>query len=156
MNNPPPRPALRRAADAEVHPARPGIPQLRPIPSRPEPAPEPTLDDAAPELNGDDAATGSKKQRRKRANTSDTLIAPARDDRAEPPGKPTKPGKSGKPKSGKKSKQGKGSAGKAKRSDRSAVALDAELHRMLAKQAKASGYTPDEVVTLLVRAWLES
>ena len=124
MNNPPPRPALQRAPDAEVHPARPGLAQLRAIPARPD--------------------SMSARSGPRPGSTSDSLLvdAAARNDKAM-----------------KDAKASKGKRGKAKKQPVSAkakVKLPADLLEPLAVKSAEAGYEPDEVVALLVRAWLET
>lgn len=138
MTNPPPRPALKRAADAEVHPARPGLAQLRSIPARTEPE------------------VRTERPGPRPASTSDSLLTTPKDKPGKQIGKPkpTKPDS----KQDKKDKHGKSSkAAKGRAADKPAkVRLASDLADALAQKAAETGYEPDEVVALLIKAWLET
>lgn len=127
MTNPPPRPALKRAADAEIHPARPAMA----IPLR--------------SLSNDHGGKSAKtdNDQPKRAATSDTLLTPSKI--AEPTTKKSKKGKE---------KPTKGKAKKLKAAP--ALELDAALLADLSAKAAAQGYEPEQVVELLVRYWVDN
>ncbi len=137
MTNPPPRPALTKSADAEVHPARPALP----IPLRSLPTESP----------GHSADAKSKKS--KRPSTSDTLTGPVIvvPDELEPKHK----GKAKKKAKDKTKGKDKVQA-KAKLDPPTGLVLTPELLQDLTRKAEAHGYEPTEVIELLVRAWLDN
>ena len=139
MSTPAPRPALKKAADAHIHPAAPGhsLHTLRPAPSAPTvPEPgagtEPSLT-AAP-LAKPGTKSGDAGQHRLsgplRGTTSDSLRAAAKKARSRPSGK----------------------------ADEKPVDLGVKVPKSVRKEfraaVKADKKDPDAVVTALLKAWL--
>ncbi len=138
MSTPAPRPALKKAADAHIHPAAPGhsLHTLRPAtdpPVLPEPRqdPEPTLPGAPPASPS--AAGGATPHRLSgplRGTTSDSLRAAAKKARTRPSGKAAdKPVDLG-------------------------VKVPKSLRKDFRAAVKADKKDPDAVVTALLRTWL--
>jgi hypothetical protein len=140
MSTPAPRPALKKAADAHIHPAAPGhsLHTLRPAAASAAPLPEPRQD---PEANS--AATPQAKPAGRsavptqhrlsgplRGTTSDSLRAAAKKARTRPSGK----------------------------ADEKPVDLGVKVPKSLRKDfraaVKADKKDPDAVVTALIKAWL--
>jgi hypothetical protein len=141
MSTPAPRPALKKAADAHIHPAAPGhsLHTLRPAADNAPALPEPRQDvDPGPSvgepLDKPSARPGDAGQHRLsgplRGNTSDSLRAAAKRARTRPAGRTE-----GKP-----------------------VDLGVKVPKSLRKDfraaAKADKKDPDAVVTALLKAWL--
>ncbi len=163
MTNPPPRPALRKAPDAEVHPAlpRPALTPVRPVhpDERHGAAPATPAPLAVPLTTFGSSATSD-------------VLRPVPDPPASPtsrkPGKPRKPGKGDK--HGRTKHHGRASrAGRSKDAAAIAVPRRAEkdktvvvevpmpksLRNRLDAQAEVLGYTREEAVLLLLRAWID-
>lgn len=144
MITPSPRPALRKAPDANVHPADPTQA------AGPIPAPAPPLASVPPPrvvrlpgMAAPKAAPKPGKQAGKgrlsgppRGTTSDVL-RPAKGQRRDRPAPPAKKGP--------KEKQVE-----------LTVKVPKSLRKDLKAAAKSAGRTPDEVVTSLVRAWIDN
>ena len=139
MSTPAPRPALKKAADAHIHPAAPGhsLHTLRPAPDAP-PAPGPRQDsridaEAAPlaKSSGKSADPGPHRLSGPlRGTTSDSLRAAAKKARHRPSGK----------------------------AEEKPVDLGVKVPKSLRKDfraaVKADKKDPDAVVTALLKAWL--
>ncbi|MCU0263356.1 MAG: hypothetical protein MUF09_06715 [Candidatus Nanopelagicales bacterium] len=142
MSTPAPRPALKKAADAHIHPAAPGhsLHSLRRA-SDDIPAPAPPRDDAVPttpghepEPAGTSGASGADAPHRLsgplRGTTSDSLRAAAKKARKPPTGKAAeKPVDLG-------------------------VKVPKSLRKDFRAAVKSDGKDPDAVVTALLKAWL--
>ena len=137
MSTPVPRPALKRAADAHIHPAAPGhsLHALRPAPEEVSVLPEPRQDSESVDASGVPAAsTAGKGQHRLsgplRGTTSDSLRAATSRARKRPGGK----------------------------ADEKSVDLEVKVPKSVRKDfraaVKADRKDPDAVVTALLRAWL--
>lgn len=132
MTAPAPRPALRRAPDANVHPAAPGG-----IPSGVAAAAQ-----VASPLRAPVAQRLHRLSAPPRGNTSDSMRTRSRPSRAE-------------------REQAKAAA-KAERKLRKekkvelTVKLPKSLRKDLRAAAKSAGRTPDEVVTSLIRSWIDN
>lgn len=141
MSTPAPRPALKKAADAHIHPAAPGhsLHTLRPAAPEGAPAlPAPRADaegaTTSPALAKSAGKSGGAVQHRLsgplRGTTSDSLRAAAKKARTRPSGK----------------------------ADEKPVDLGVKVPKSLRKDfraaAKADKKDPDAVVTALLRAWL--
>lgn len=136
MSTPTPRPALKKSADAHIHPAAPGHPirALRPAPDSSTPAPESHTDDSA---GGDSksaaAPAGSEPHRLSgplRGTTSDSLRSATRKARTPPKGKAAdKPVDLG-------------------------VRVPKSLRKEFRAAVKADKKDPDAVVTAMLKAWL--
>ncbi|HYN55582.1 MAG TPA: hypothetical protein VES03_00140 [Motilibacterales bacterium] len=140
MSTPAPRPALKKAADAHIHPAAPGhaLHTLRPAadgdPSLPEPGrgAEPSRTSAPLAKSG--SKSGDAGQHRLsgplRGTTSDSLRAAAKTSRSRPSG----------------------------RAEEKPVDLGVKVPKSVRKDfraaAKADKKDPDAVVTALLKAWL--
>ena len=128
MSAPKPRPALKKAADAHVHPAAPGHSSrgLRQAP------------DSAPELEADGAPTSNGSGHRLSGplggTTSDSLRSSAKGGRRGSQGRSAKPEKS--------------------------VDLTVRVPKSLRKEfraaTKARKQDPNDVVTALLRSWLDT
>ena len=138
MSPPTPRPALRRAADADVHPAAPGHspPQLRhaadlPVP-RPdsESAPTEGPEQSAPLAPSGKAGKGHRLSGPPSGTTSDMLRAAGKRGRRAARGLP------------------------AEKSVELTVKVPKSLRKEFRAAVKANRADPDEVVTSLLRAWL--
>ncbi len=141
MSTPAPRPALKRAADAHIHPAAPGhsLHTLRPALPDDAPAPAVPHPDAAAtapaaKATGSAARTGEPGPHRLsgplRGTTSDSLRAAAKKARTRPSGKAAeKPVDLG-------------------------VKVPKSLRKDFRAAVKADRKDPDAVVTALLRAWL--
>ena len=140
MSTPAPRPALKKAADAHIHPAAPGhsLHTLRPAPDPAASLPGPRQDpessaDAAPPVKPT-AKSGDPAQHRLsgplRGTTSDSLRAAAKKARHRPSGK----------------------------AEEKPVDLGVKVPKSLRKDfraaVKADKKDPDAVVTALLKAWL--
>ena len=141
MSTPAPRPALKKAADAHIHPAAPGhsLHTLRPAaPADPLPTPEPVPAvgpisvDAPPAKSA--AKSGDATQHRLsgplRGNTSDSLRAATARARTRTSGK------------------------SAEKTVDLAVKVPKSLRRDFRAAAKAAKKDPDVIVTALLKAWL--
>ena len=145
MSNPPPRPALRKAPDADAHPAlppavasvpsvpsAPAVPQARPVPaavpvpppSSPEPAPAPARGSASdtlrPRKAKKDKAHHETREHRKRHRD---LAVPAKTDK--------------------------------EKTVVVEVPMPKSLRRRLDARAEELGYSREEAVLLLLRAWID-
>lgn len=140
MSTPAPRPALKKAADAHIHPAAPGhsLHTLRPavdVPALPEPRQdaEPASSGGAPQAKPS-AKSGDAGPHRLsgplRGTTSDSLRAAAKKARTRPSGK----------------------------AEEKPVDLGVKVPKSLRKDfraaVKADKKDPDAVVTALLKAWL--
>jgi len=133
MSTPTPRPALKKSADAHIHPAAPGHP-MRALRAAPDstPALESHTDDGA---GGDSkpAAAGSEAHRLSgplRGTTSDSLRSATRKARTPPKGKAAdKPVDLG-------------------------VRVPKSLRKEFRAAVKADKKDPDAVVTAMLKAWL--
>ena len=138
MSTPAPRPALKKAADAHIHPAAPGhsLHTLRPATDTPvlpeprqDPEPTPAVAPPAPASAGGDA-TPHRLSGPLRGTTSDSLRAAAKKARTRPSGKAAdKPVDLG-------------------------VKVPKSLRKDFRAAAKADKKDPDAVVTALLRTWL--
>jgi hypothetical protein len=145
MSTPAPRPALKKAADAHIHPAAPGhsVHSLRRAPDD-IPAPAPPRDDAVPTTpghapepagtSGASGASGADTPHRLsgplRGTTSDSLRAAAKKARKPPTGRAAeKPVDLG-------------------------VKVPKSLRKDFRAAVKSDGKDPDAVVTALLKAWL--
>jgi hypothetical protein len=140
MSTPAPRPALKKAADAHIHPAAPGhsLHTLRPAADSAAPLPEPRQDpepsSAAAPLAKSAGKPADPTQHRLsgplRGTTSDSLRAAAKKARTRPSGK----------------------------ADEKPVDLGVKVPKSLRKDfraaVKADKKDPDAVVTALLRTWL--
>lgn len=140
MSTPAPRPALKKAADAHIHPAAPGhslhtlrpAPQGAPTPPEPGEGTEPSR--AAAPLAKSGPKSGDAGQHRLsgplRGTTSDSLRAAAKKARSRPSGK----------------------------ADEKPVDLGVKVPKAVRKDfraaVKADKKDPDAVVTALLKAWL--
>lgn len=136
MSKPAPRPALKKSADAHVHPAAPGhsLNDLRPAPDSAEPTTGPEVAPAAggaaqqPEEDGQQPRLSGPL----RGNTSDSLRAATRKARRRPRGADTD----------------------------KLVDLNVRVPKKLRKQFRAAvkgdKKDPDAVVTALLKAWLDA
>jgi hypothetical protein len=137
MSTPAPRPALRKAADAHIHPAAPGhsLHTLRPAsdtPVLPEPRqdPEPTSPGAPPASPSPDGdATPHRLSGPLRGTTSDSLRAAGKKARTRPGKAADKPVDLG-------------------------VKVPKSLRKDFRAAVKADKKDPDAVVTALLRTWL--
>jgi hypothetical protein len=140
MSTPAPRPALKKAADAHIHPAAPGhsLHTLRPagpdaaeVPGQPQDA-QPAPADAP--VAAPAAKSGDPAQHRLsgplRGTTSDSLRAAAKKARNRPSGK------------------------SAERAVDLEVKVPKSLRRDFRSAAKAAKKDPDVIVTALLKAWL--
>jgi len=141
MSTPAPRPALKKAADAHIHPAAPGhslhalrpaAPDGAPAVGAPDPHVEPSPAGAAAAKSAS-KSSGAPQHRLSgplRGTTSDSLRAAAKKARTRPSGK----------------------------ADEKPVDLGVKVPKSLRKDfraaAKADKKDPDAVVTALLRAWL--
>lgn len=160
MTTPAPRPALKKAADAHIHPAAPGHHGPRTL--RPA-ADGPAADDArAPERSSPAASTT-------RSTGAEEVVIPTA--RTQPGGRERREGDRGTPAphrltgplggttsdSLRASSKG-GRAGRRGRSAEKSVELTVKVPKSLRKEfrdaAKAAKQDPDAVVTALLRAWL--
>lgn len=140
MSTPPPRPALRKAADAHIHPAAPGhsLHALRPSPNDSPTVPTPRTDlEAVPATTAKDSTKDSKSDQHRlsgplRGTTSDTLRSAAR-------------------------KAHRHRRSTDKRADK-AVDLGVKVPKNVRKEfraaVRADKRDPDVVVTALLKAWL--
>ena len=140
MSTPAPRPALKKAADAHIHPAAPGhsLHTLRPAADTAAPLPRPSQDPepsaAATPLSKPAGKSADPAQHRLsgplRGTTSDSLRAAAKKARTRPSGK----------------------------ADEKPVDLGVKVPKSLRKDfraaVKADKKDPDAVVTALLRTWL--
>lgn len=136
MSTPTPRPALKKSADAHIHPAAPGHPMraLRPAPDSSTPAPESHKDDGAGGDSKSAAAPAGPKPHRLsgplRGTTSDSLRSATRKARTPPNGKAAdKPVDLG-------------------------VRVPKSLRKEFRAAVKADKKDPDAVVTAMLKAWL--
>lgn len=153
MSTPTPRPALRKSADAHIHPAAPshGRTSLRPADEHPESAPEP---DASAEGTDTHAATEGSGQAGGKGGSAKGTPAKA--------GKGTKPAHrlSG-PLRGTTSDSLRAAAGSGRpaRASEKLVDLGVKVPKSVRKDfraaVKADKKDPDTVVTALLRAWLD-
>jgi hypothetical protein len=137
MSTPAPRPALKRAADAHIHPAAPGhsLHTLRPAtdtPVLPEPRQDP--EPAAPGASPTPASTGGDAAPHRlsgplRGTTSDSLRAAAKKARTRPGKASDKPVDLG-------------------------VKVPKSVRKDFREAVKADKKDPDAVVTALLRTWL--
>lgn len=137
MTNPAPRPALRKAPDAHIHPAAPQEPRLLRHASTAEPAEPTTAQPTAAEPTAAEQATvagirsSSPLSGPPGGTTSDSLRRAGKRGRSRPPGK----------ESGKK------------------VALTVQIPKSLRKEfraaIKADRQSADAVVATLLRSWLD-
>lgn len=144
MITPTPRPALRKAPDANIHPADPAQA------AGPAPVPGPRVSDAPPVARSSKAVTdprvvrlpsaaptsrGKRLSGPPRGATSDTL-RPVKEVRRPEPATPPKR-----------------NVAKEKQVDL-AVKVPKSLRKDLRAAAKSAGRTPDEVVASLIRVWI--
>ena len=160
MTNPTPRPALRKAEDATVHPAAPR-PARSPRPSAAkaapvvEPAPEPVVE-AAPAVAADPAAEaaarkGGKKKRKFGGATSDHLRV---EDAAEArPAKESKPAKATAPSKQRAQDSTRDDLMQGKPTDLD-VEVPKALRKAAAKRAKAEGLDLQTVVIDALHAYV--
>lgn len=133
MTSPAPRPALKKAADAHIHPAAPGhsLHALRPAPDQAPAVPAPRSDsEAEAEAATDGSASRHRLSGPLRGNTSDSLRTATRKARRPPRGKTAdKP-----------------------------VDLKVRVPKSVRKDfraaVRADKKDPDAVVTALLKAWL--
>lgn len=135
MSTPAPRPALKKAADAHIHPAAPGhsVRSLRPATEEDVPVPAPRQDaEATTDTVG--SGSGGPSQHRLsgplRGTTSDSLRAAAKKARRRPTGK------------------------SAEKQVDLGVKVPKSLRKDLRAAAKADKKDPDVIVTALIRTWL--
>lgn len=141
MSTPTPRPALRKAADAHIHPAAPGhSPRgLRQAADADEPAtPEPTALDAAAAsavagAAEDASGAGHRLSGPLGGNTSDSV-------------RPRKGGGG----------RHRAAAAKPEKTVELTVKVPKSLRREFREAARATKKDPDDVVTALLRAWLDT
>jgi hypothetical protein len=141
MSTPAPRPALKKAADAHIHPAAPGhsLHTLRPAapdtaPALPAPSPDPQPSPTSAPLAKSSGKSGEPGPHRLsgplRGTTSDSLRAAAKKARTRPSGK----------------------------ADLKPVDLGVKVPKTVRKDfraaVKADRKDPDAVVTALLKAWL--
>ena len=136
MSTPTPRPALRRAADADVHPAAPGHSprQLRHAADLPVPRPDSDTDPTAPDTpvapSGKSGGKGHRLSGPPTGTTSDMLRAAGKRGRRAARGLP------------------------AEKSVELTVKVPRSLRKEFRAAVKANRTDADEVVTSLLRAWL--
>jgi hypothetical protein len=135
MSTPAPRPALKKAADAHIHPAAPGhsARSLRPATDDDLPVTAPRQDaEAIPDTQGSGSADPGQHRLSGplRGTTSDSLRSAAKKARRRPTGK------------------------SAEKQVDLGVKVPKSLRKDLRAAAKADKKDPDVIVTALIRTWL--
>ena len=134
MSTPAPRPALKKAADAHIHPAAPGhSPRgLKQAGDGEGATPEPAVEEY-PEAPGPEAPQGHRLSKPLGGSTSDTLRGGARHRRRRSAERAAKPEKT----------------------VELTVKVPKSLRREFREAAKSAKKDPNDVVTALLRAWLD-
>lgn len=135
MSTPAPRPALKKAADAHIHPAAPGhsLHSLRPATDDVQPDATPEQDTEAtpdPKAPGSDEPGQHRLSGPLRGTTSDSLRSAAKKARRRPQGK------------------------SAEKQVDLGVKVPKSLRKDFRAAAKADKKDPDVIVTALIRTWL--